>query len=366
MAVQIQEGYNDFFVVISAKHAEKPTFRKASISALGIPEIERGFEVLHMGQVFDEVFSYTFEPNLLLLNSNNNCSLNIPDLNFQQMIKLKRMVWLSSEEDMLGKTETNDYFLVLECLLPKNGELSKLRGRGKKDNLIVNAYLDAILQLSSVKPFSELLNIFRVEHPGLVSAENKISDDSRAEHVKPYLTCYYYYANLICWRLEREQIALKLQVTEEPGEHILKTLYVHRLRVINLCRYFLTNNRSSNLVVRDFCRSRVDAHKIKAKYNRYHDILTSCETYINNMNSLSQARGTKAVKKILHLLAFIAIPLGIFGAIMQMSPHHDIIENPHDVLTHAGIWFWVGFSFIVPLLLLTLGYIYDRYTSRHR
>ncbi len=225
---------NDSFVVISAKHAEKPTFLKASIRALETPEIERGFEVLHMGQVFDEVFSYTFEPNL------------------------------------------------------------------------------------------------------------------------------------ICWRLEREQIALKLQVTEEPEEHILKTLYVHRLRVINLCRYFLTNNRSSNLVVRDFCRSRVDAHKIKAKYNRYHDILTLCETYINNMNSLSQARGTKAVKKILHLLAFIAIPLGIFGAIIQMSPHHDIIENPLDVLTNGGIWFWVGFSFIMPLLLLTLGYLYDRYASRKK
>lgn len=274
------------------------------------------------------------------------------------------MVWLSSEKDKMGNTETNDYFLVLEFHPSKNGKRPKLRGRGKIDKLIVNAYLDAIMQLPSIQPFSELLNNFRVEHPGFISAVNEVSGDSKAEHVKPYLFCYYYYANLICWRLEREQISLNLHVDKEPDEHLLKTLSDHRLRVINLYRYFLTNNRSSNLVIRNFCRSRVDAHNIKAKYKRYHEILTACETYINNINSLSQAKGSQAVKKILHLLAFFAIPLGIFGTIMQLSPHHDIIENSQDVLTNSGVWFWVGFSFIMPLLLLSLGYIYDYYASK--
>jgi len=358
----MREGSDGFFVAISAKHDDKPRFDQSTIGAIGIPEKVRQFKgILYMGPVFDQVFSYTYEPDLNLLEDNSHCSLDIPELGFQQTLKLKRMVFLTSESDKLGKTETNDHFLILEFYPPDNGKRPKLRGRGQPDKLIVNAYLDAILTLPSAQPFSELLNTFRVEYPGILGDKNEPCSEAEAEHVKPYLFCYYYYAHLICWRLEREQIALKLNVMEEPEEQLLKTISVHRLRVINLYRYFLTNNRSNNTAVKAFCAQRVEAHKIVPKYERYQKILTEFETYIDNMSTIAQTRGNKAVKKTLNLLAFFAIPLGIFGAIMQLSPHNDIIESPQDVLTNSDIWFWVGFSFIAPLSLLTIGYLYDRF-----
>jgi len=352
-----------FFVAISCRH-DDVLIDEGSFQHLSKDGVDRQFSgMLYMGPVFDEVFSYSYEL-ALPEGLNTACKLDLREIDISQNIIVNRVLFLISKAELLGKTEPDDHFLILDLTHADEGDRPRLKSQGLNDREIVKAYLDAIAHIEGFDKMGQVLQVFRTAHPGLLYSNDTISDNPKAEHVKPYLFAFYYYAHLISWRLERSQTHLKLETMELPTSKLIEDLSIQRLRIINLLRYFQTKNRSSNPIITEFCKQRIQAHHIQERYSHFHNSLVQFETYIGTLNAIAQTRGSHAVKKTLNTLAFFAIPLGIFGAIMQLSPNTDIIKIPDQVLTNKDIWFWLMFSFLSPLILLGIGYLYDRHITR--
>jgi len=352
----------ELYVVISARHDTSPQgihlFEESRVTA-----IEPRFPgILYVGKVINEVFSSAWE---IELADGRDCQLEIPEISIKESLHLKRAAFLVSDESRLGKTESNDHFLVLVFGHDDVENFPDMKSRGVADRVVVGAFLDAIQSIAPFSDHPELLDLFRINFPGLLSGKLDASSDENAKHVTPFLFAFYYYAHLICWRLEREQIGLRLELMDTPDSAVINNVMAQRLRVINLKRYFLTNNRSSHPEIKAFCKSRVEAHNLETKYERYKDVLELFESYLSSVNDISQERGGRAVRKTLNVLAFIAIPLGLYGAISDLTPNKDFFVQPEKILATPDIWFWLAVSFIVPIALITIGHLWDKRAHKH-
>ncbi len=302
------------------------------------------------------------------VNNQDLFFLIVEDITLDEPLRLKRASFLVSEKNKLCGTDQYDYFLALVFECPEGTPFLQIKSQGIKDKTLVDAILRSITQKKIVMS-EETVHILRIfsscNYPGLYIGNVQRIQDVKAERTLPYLLAFYYYAHLISWRLERDQIHLNLEEIKSPTANIVKEIMRQRLRVINLCRYFLTNNRSGNDEIVHVCNERIKEHKLQEKYARYNEILESFEIYFANIQALKQEHGTKAVKLALNILAFTAVPLGFIGAFSGLAPTNDIFSNPGVIFGNITIDLWLGFSFLIPVLLLGTSHLMDKYVSHN-
>lgn len=353
---------SEHLVAISARH-DDGAHGESWFGPQRIPASEPEFDgLLYLNAVFAKVFSFYRE---IALPEPCAFRLRIPALDVDETLRLTGAAFLLSKADRLGGTESNDHFLVLSFAVSGDAGFPALKSRGVRDKDLVAAYLDALRGLPPFQACPAFLEIFDVPFPGLYGGQAEAVADARAGRVLPFLFAFYYYAHLICWRLEREQNGLELSHMMVPDDGMMRSIMNQRLRVINLKRYFLTNNRSSHSELQQFCRERVEAHRLEQKYDRYRDTLELFEIYVNNVSTMSQERGSRAVRKTVGLLTFTAIPLGIFGFFMELSVNKDILTHPERLFSSSRIWLLVCLSILIPALIVGAGHLWDRH-GRHK
>lgn len=263
-----------------------------------------------------------------------------------------------SGTDKLEKTEPDDYLIC--AVLDTHGSPAQIDDSIQKwqleTKLHPSSYFKQLFDKALGREFS---CYFSSDVPGFSShtvTEPHRSDDN--QHLA-LISCFYYYGWLIFLRLHREQINTTVSADEADTLSSAGTIIRQRIRLINLRRYFLTQDRSSFPSLQKLCED------LKLKYNyamRYEGLTTThdlFEHHMDNTSKILQLKKTRAVAHTLNILTLSSIPLAIIGIALNIDLRTSIFQEPDTVFEMTTLHKIIGFSFAAPLFIIVLAKIVD-------
>jgi hypothetical protein len=204
-------------------------------------------------------------------------------------------------------------------------------------------------QLSKIKPS---------DFPGYSLITESCSEGS--ENVFPFFYGFYCYGWLLFNRLERSQIDIDLNLKQYTSNQSLKHIVEHRIRLLNIQRYFFTLNRSKLQAAQKTADMLTGHFHLYSRYTRHTDIHKSFEEHLANVARLSETERTQVFKNIANILTFLGIPLAIFSALMSANLDAVIVVKPDSLWRNYKFSIIAAASFLVPSSLVFFGFFIDR------
>jgi hypothetical protein len=279
-------------------------------------------------------------------------------------LEATEMCVVRSDGARLDGMEGEDFVVVLRLETGEDPqelyeEVGRIRVAGHIDEQEMVRLLEDGLEST---PCGRVLGSFGSDYPGiqLWAPEGPVETDG----VETLLAAFYYYGWLIIQRLDRSQADVELAADYSKITEGVRSIADERVRLINLDRYFLTTNRSTLPAVQEVCRQLVERFHLKQKYERHLAVHQSLERHLGNTAQLIQENRSRLLNRSMSILTFLAMPIGIFSAVMAVSLSADVIKRPTNLLLEQRLWLTVAFSFLVPLVVLGIAIVVDRVRSR--
>lgn len=171
----------------------------------------------------------------------------------------------------------------------------------------------------------------------------------------PYVLGFYYFGLLLVHRIDRAQahIRLPLGAPQLSGASI-ETITATRVRLINIDRYFLTTNRSLSRDAKEFVIALVERINLAERYGRQTSINRNLERHLDNIAQMAQAKAARRTNLTLDIIAYLALPVGIFSAAVAFQLQSDMLRAPTLVLSSVRFWSALVASVLLPLAVILL------------
>jgi hypothetical protein len=206
--------------------------------------------------------------------------------------------------------------------------------------------------------YDELSKIAPFNIPGLSIVTESFSEGS--ENILPFFYGFYSYAWLLLYRLERLQIDINVNLDLSTSNQSFKQIVEHRIRLLNIQRYFFTMNRSNLQAAKETADMFIAHFKLESRYIRHSNIHKSFEEHLANVARFSETERTQVFKNIANILTFLGIPLAIFSALMSANSDAAIVVKPDSLWQNYKFSIITVASFLVPSSLVFFGFFIDR------
>jgi len=152
---------------------------------------------------------------------------------------------------------------------------------------------------------------------------------------------------------------IKLELNESTASQSLRHIAEHRIRLINIQRYFLTLNRSNLQAAKEAADILRDSFSLQSRYERHTDINKSFEEHLANVSRISETERSRTFKQIAAILTFLGVPLALFSALMSASSDAAIVVRPEKLWSDYKFLIITIASFLVPSSLIFLGFVIE-------
>lgn len=301
-----------------------------------------GFE-----QVFDSVRSIE-EPAVVILD---DCSL-----------LCRRIVILASSSSRMDSMEGPDYMIILELVTQdETTDIVAVRDRVLSSSAILN-WAKSILRQLAKTGYGVRLTKFIGHERG--SSTWTVKEDGKPNITNSLLFAFFHYGWVILLRLEREQSNLRLSNDLAELTRGTQTILQHRIRLINLERYFLTHDRSSHPEYKAICDDFLNKYNLRARFDRLLSIHEAFELYIQDMTRILESKRSRATTRALKFLAGCSIPISIFGALLKADTSAEIFSRTNDVFVNPKLYTLLLISALPVVLIIALARIADGIGAR--
>lgn len=263
-----------------------------------------------------------------------------------------------SGPEQLDATEPNDIILVLDIATMEDKNLKNSFQEARNRFAITEQHIAEILRrkLRNIED-GVLASITYEGRPGY-SLYTPTNGESLKD-ISAYCA-FYYYGWLIFQRLEREQATVALSIDNKKASEQLKRITQMRIKILNLSRYFLTMNRSTNEKIQHECDNMLKHYRLKERYNRHLSLHDSFEKHLGNIVSIADSERYAISKKMYRIIAFFGVPLGAFSALLAIQLGSDVFVKPFDIVQNKKVWLLFLGSLFVPVFFVILSLIIDK------
>jgi hypothetical protein len=272
---------------------------------------------------------------------------------------LREAFVLVTQEGLSAPNESIDCIIIycLESVYPKNEVKIKIqqerRTRGLIEPDLVKEFNTAISG-SLYDRLSKIASSF----PGFSMVTERFPEG--AENIFPFFYGFFGYAWLLFYRLERSQIEINIGLDLSTSNQSLKQIVEHRIRLLNIERYFFTMNKSNLQAAKEAANMLSSHFKLQSRYARHSNIHKSFEEHLANVARFSETERTQVFKNIANILTFLGIPLAIFSALMSANLDAAIVVKPDSLWQNYKFSIIAVASFLVPSSLIFFGFFIDR------
>lgn len=266
--------------------------------------------------------------------------------------KVERCAVFYSPRSFLDETEGDD-FIVVFCINIESldmGQLAKYSGKDGKFELIRRC------------GYGDFISKFTPSTINIVGHRSYMCElfDADMECINTYLLIYafYTYAWVLLLRVERDQQGVKLFATKrhlgECGASIMK----QRLRMVNLRRYFFTNDRSNNQYIKKYCSDIFKSFHLSRRYEHIAVSHRGFEYYLSSAANLVQNAELGTVSGLVLISTILSVPINFFAAVMAINiSGGSVFVDPSGVYRNVSVYsvLGVGICFLtVPFVLIKL------------
>jgi hypothetical protein len=175
---------------------------------------------------------------------------------------------------------------------------------------------------------------------------------------------FYVLAWLTSLRIERNQLQTKLTVGPETLASSGWAIADQRLRILNLSRYFLTQDRTNDAALKAVCDALATKFKLLSRYERALSLHREFEHHLDNTSKIVQSQQLGSVSNLLLILTLLSVPISFFGAIITINMQNEIFLSPIHILADYRIYLILVFGFAVSLVPFAALRIHDRFRGK--
>jgi len=175
---------------------------------------------------------------------------------------------------------------------------------------------------------------------------------------------FYFLGWLTSLRIERSQLRTELAAGPKTTANSGWRIANQRLQILNLSRYFLTNDRTNDASLKGICNALSTKLKLQLRYERALSLHREFEHHLDNTLKIIQSEKLGSVSNLLVILTLLSVPLSFFAAIVAVNMESTIFTSPARVLSDYRIYllFLVGLAgSLLPFVALKL---HDRFRGR--
>jgi hypothetical protein len=261
--------------------------------------------------------------------------------------------------------ENHSDFLVVFSIesieFPKEDFYSKMQSTRQSNGLSEQDLIELFNQSIAKTPYYQLANFSFLDFPGCGFFTQPYPEGS--EVVFPFLYAFYYYGFLLCNRLERQQVDIKLDLSSSNSDQSLRLIADNRIRLVNIQRYFLTFGRSNIESIKEAGDLLRDNFSLLDRYERHLDINNSFEKHLANVSLIAESEKSQIFNLIAALLTFLGVPLATFSALMSASLDAAIIVKPEKLWSDHKFLIAAIISFLIPSSLIFIGFTIDFFSK---
>lgn len=274
---------------------------------------------------------------------------------------LREAFVLVTQEGLSAPNSPLDCLIIysLECIdYHKNEVRTRIQNVRRLNGFTEQQLIEAFNQAILGTPYYQLAAFTFSDFPGYSIFTKEYAEGS--EHIFPFLYGFYYYGWLLCQRLERDQIEIKLDLDQSTSGQPLKRIAEHRIRLVNIQRYFLTLNRSNLQAAKDVADVLArDSFSLQSRYARHTEINKSFEEHLANVSRISETERSQTFKQIAAILTFLGIPIALFSALMSANSDVAIVVEPEKLWSDYKFLIVATVSFLAPSSLVFFGFLVE-------
>jgi hypothetical protein len=149
---------------------------------------------------------------------------------------------------------------------------------------------------------------------------------------------FYFLAWLICLRIERSQLRADLTVARNALRMSGRKIANQRLRIINLSRYFLTQDRTNDVTLKRICAALTDKFKLRTRYDRALSLHRDFEHHLDNLSRIAQSEQMGSVSNLLLILTLASVPLSFFAAAIAIDTKSEVFTDASALVRDHRIY----------------------------
>lgn len=168
------------------------------------------------------------------------------------------------------------------------------------------------------------------------------------------IAAFYFYALLMLWQLEREQVDQALDTPDDELEHATRQLLRQREKIINVTRLFFTTNVSNKREVQRTRKAIMERFRLEPRFARLPAINESIEKYYEIRTQAMLQRQSEQLNRIALVMAFLGLPISVISMLLAIDTRAEILQRPVRILSSPEVQGFLAFSAILCLSVLTI------------
>lgn len=198
----------------------------------------------------------------------------------------------------------------------------------------------------------------------LIGHNTWCTDEVAADYI-PDLSAvfaFYVFGWILLIRIERVQMAMSLRAA--ANSLTSATIIKQRLRLINFARFFLTDHRSNNLLVKEFCRSLTAKLRYAERYAKTSATHRDFEHHLDNISKAQQSDRLGTVSNMIFWLTVLSIPIAFFSALFAINYSSPIMQDAISTLADLRVYFILFGGFVLVVTPICGLILFDRLRNR--
>ncbi|HVZ98749.1 MAG TPA: hypothetical protein VG841_00390 [Caulobacterales bacterium] len=241
------------------------------------------------------------------------------------------------------------------------GELARARTQ-LREQLTSRQFVELYQGMLRPTPAGFLFDRLLSELPGHSSWVGDHSDTVAAH--APYLAAFFHYGWILALRVDRGSILMDLSTREIADNTNTQQILLRRIQLIQLQRYFLTEERSNNKELQGVCARLREKYKLDKRFARLSDLHRAMEEHLDNTFKVLQSKATRTTNLAIQALTFSGLPFAITSVLLSLNLASSIFKDFEHVLVDSRIYVLLGFSFVLTFAIVGIAILLDG--MRHR
>jgi len=247
---------------------------------------------------------------------------------------IKQVLLVESDRRRLNRTEGDDYVLCISVCFPGAIEKATEQALSQTTSATLEAREEILKQTSLVDLMQELKGDVR-GHSAWFSDE---LDDRLQSQVLP-LAAFYFYAWVLLLRIERNQVDLDITPDINVQKRTINHIITQRVRLINIERFFLTEDRSNRSELRDLCIVLADRYRLQHRFDRAIRRHAAFEHHLDNTSKALQAQRAASQSNMIAILTLMSVPLAAMQVFFGINISNTLYVDWQQIAMSSTTYF---------------------------
>jgi len=190
-------------------------------------------------------------------------------------------------------------------------------------------------------------------YPGHQAWISEVSPDEYTGTIA-CISAFYFYGWILALRIERNQLRQDITPQIRAGDKIVAQIIEQRMRLLNLDRYFLVGDRTTNSYLKEICTKLSERFRLGKRHRKMSERHAAFESHIDNTSTALQAQRTASLTNMVFVFTCLSVPFAAMQVLFGMSLDSSIYLKTAEMISNTKTYVVALAAFAVVGVLVLL------------